>query len=159
MTTQLTWHFRSTVTGSSISAGLSYFTIDNDVWLSKKELNWYPSFIRAISYLAVFTRPDISLSGSLLESELHSPAKRHFVLAKIAMRYIAITAKRKMFSLRSIHNSEPLLLYTDFIKQVDHLPYFFIKISRTLRLLEKIMAMIGVYQLSREEISCLVSMR
>lgn len=71
------------------------------------------SLIGGLSYLAIFTRPDISFAMSVLARHLHSPTNRHMVLSTRVVRYTFGPMDRKtFFPLWSI-NSCPLTAYAD----------------------------------------------
>ena len=91
-----------------------------DEKLTPENHHRYRSLIGGISYLAICTRPDISFAVSVLSRQLHAPAKRHFVLAKRVVRYIAGTADKRIFYRRSQANSEPLIAYADADWVGDH---------------------------------------
>ena len=86
---------------------------EKDETLSPEDHRRYRSLIGGLAYLAICTRPDIAFAVSTLSRQLHAPAKRHLILAKRVVRYIAGTADKKIFYPRSTGASEPLMAYAD----------------------------------------------
>lgn len=68
-----------------------------DVKLKTEHHTWYLSFVGALFYLSICSRPDFFYALSVLVRQLHAPRQRHLLLAKRVARYVAETANRKIF--------------------------------------------------------------
>lgn len=64
-------------------------TSNSGVPLAQKAHSYYHSTIGELLHLAVCTRPDISFSVSALARQVHAPSRRHLMLLKRLIRYLA----------------------------------------------------------------------
>lgn len=81
--------------------------------LSTEDHSTYRSLIGAILYASVCTSPDISFATGALERKVHSPSKRHLVLAKRLVSYLAGTSSHSILYPKRNGSSDPLSGHSD----------------------------------------------
>ena len=83
-------------------------THDGDIQLSTNDHKRYRSLIGGLSYLEIYTRPDISFAVSVLSRKLHAPSERNLILAKRVVRYVAGTVDMRIFFPKRTSNDDHL---------------------------------------------------
>lgn len=104
------FHIRRVSTPLPLSAEISSQHLDESL-LSTAAHHRYRFIVGSLAYLAVFTRPYISFTVSVVPRQLHASALRHLSLANWVLRYIADTREQNIYF--SSSSRAPLTAYVD----------------------------------------------